>query len=240
MTTPIFQGPIKGFHLLEVAKKLGAIKAEASYIMGLPITTWYKLTKYSEVSNPIEKVSYSIMTRFAMTFPERVQQVSYPTPHEVYAALQSVEPDATMNRVAFLLGRDVSGGHRWLKQGHGFDGTTRRLARYLVDFIKEGRLKEWEKLTKLEHKLRNAPSKSYALPKEQGELSADLVYSTDRTKRLFVVGDLDTVLSDLQLSTKDVHYYLGVSMHKWYAMKNKLSPLMPVRDPSLCLLMRLY
>lgn len=243
MERPIFKDVIHGYHLLTVCKALSATKTDTHYILGLASVTWYGLTSASGNGSlaKIDRVGIALLTRFALTWPERVQRVKHPTPQDVYKAMQRVEgSDVSYNRMSTMLTRDVSAGHRWLVKGSGFDGTTRRLAKHFLDYLEEGRVDEWEAMIEQERKLRNASIKSLALPDPNLILSEDEIAMNDISNRLMVNGDLDFLLSTFKLKTRDLYYYFGVSIHRWYQMYKKSDPNMAIRDPALTLLFRLY
>lgn len=246
---PIFKDRIKGFHLISLAERLKIpTRLETSYIMGIPPVTWYgytnsKTKEGDDIANtlkPIERASICILARLGFTFPERVQRTRYPDAQHLFSKLKETKPNASLNHFSKLLGREISAGHRWLKRGHSFDGTTRRLALHLNDYLDEGRLPDWEKLVEHETRLRNAKgAKSLALPDPDKPLPRKEIEGKPLRERLLVAGDIETIKNACELEIQDSLYHLGISQKKWGDLM-KSDPLTPIRDPSLSILMRLY
>ena len=249
METMIFQDRLKGYHLVSLAKHLKMpTRHETAYVMGIPPVTWYsyansKSNKDGEPAKslqPIDRASICILTRFGFTFPDRIQRTFYPDAKTLFKKLQDKAPESSYNDLARLLGREISAGHRWLTQGNSFDGTTRRLALHLNDFLNEDRLSDWQKLVHKEVKLRNAVgAKSLALPNPDKPLSMSKISRNSINRRLLVVGDIDVIRNSCDLETQESLYHLGVSQRKWNDLR-KMHPRMPIRDPSLSILLRLY
>ncbi len=249
MESMIYQDRLKGYHLVSLSKHLGMLtRHQTAYVMGIPPATWYgyansKSDKDGGMANslkPIKSASICILTRFGFSFPDRIQRTHYPDAKTLYKKLQEKSPDSSYNDLARLLGREISAGHRWLSRGNSFDGTTRRLALHLNDFLNENRLGEWRKLVNKEVQLRNAVgAKSLTLPNGDEPLPTSEISAKSINERLLVVGDIDVIRNSCSLDTQDSLYHLGLSQKKWNDL-GKMNPLIPIRDPSLSILLRLY
>lgn len=237
--TQIVTGVIRGASLVFLPTKLNAGKTETSYILGFPVTSWYKKVGVRKSHLPIEKASYSLMFRFALSFPDRVQRIIFPTPSEVLEKLKEIsDKEVSLSDLGQLLVRDASSGSRWINQEKSFDSTTKRLARLFMIFSDAKSMKDWYKMTRKERRLRKSPPKSFALPKGLVTLDEDIVKNTSFENRLLVVGDFDHILDVFGFNIKDVHYYFGISMHKYHEMRNAPANTI-IANPSLCLLIRL-
>lgn len=229
----------KAIKLKKVIRKVTSL--DSPFLPALPFSLKTAfLTDDANSVKPISRPSLCLLLRFGFTFPSRLQRTIYPEAGPLFEKLKQLNPKATYKVFSELLARESSAGHRWLKKGNSFDGTTRRLALHFNQYLTEGRLDEWERMIDYERKMRGAEdSRSMALKDPGTPLDAEYVATVPPEERLLVVGDVSYLQNFCDLSSTDSIYHLGLSQKLWSELGNS-NPLLPIRDPVLSVLLRLY
>lgn len=208
--------PILGQDLDALREKLGLSVGEACWLYGMSMTKWTNIVR-TGAKTPIKKPTLSLLARGLSNWPEVQMFAVMPTAQDIYARLQTLDPEFGLKRMAIMFGSETTAGYRWITMGSNLSTAVQRLL-YVFQILFDA-----------------AAADSFDAAVEFVESWEQMVNEEAQARgiyRIFSVGcwtkgddaaigrptlgqDLNSLREELGLSTMDAQLLYGLSATKW-------------------------
>lgn len=125
--------PVIGSDLDDVRQQFGLSTTDAIWLYGLSITRWTQIVR-KEGELPLKDPTLALLARLLDAFPDLQVVPRHPTPAEAYETLLSASGGDPLDKKRFsiLMGKESTGGYRWMTLGSRPSPVLSRLMHFLT------------------------------------------------------------------------------------------------------------
>jgi len=151
--------PVRGQAIDELRASLGFSTSDMCWLLGMRLNKWGQYVR-AGASKVIDDQSIEILVRLIDSYPELSPIPAMPTMKEMFDLLEAVTANTndpiTRRELAILMGRQASGGHRWLERNASAPPALQHIAYIMKRRLDEAAyadqklavVLEWRKLVK--------------------------------------------------------------------------------------------